>query len=111
MEQNKFPDHTSDLDDVQDENDIDYISDSNSESSLNDYETDSENESDMDIDIQTADNDFTVPDVKANPPKWTEDVESITVPPFHFQGGPTLPDSFSTASNVMEYFKLFLLIH
>ena len=99
--------HNTQLVDVNDENDDEYVSDSNTESTLSNYEIQSEPGSDMDIDFETFDNDFTVPDVKNNPPKWTENVESITVPLFHFNGGPTLPESFNTNSKCLDYFKLF----
>ena len=65
---------------------MEYISDSNSESSISDFEIQSETESDIEIDIQNGTVDFTVPDIRLKPPKSSEKVQSITVPPFHFTG-------------------------
>ena len=87
--------------------DNDSISDINSNSSIGDFQISSDEESDIDIDDETGRVDFTVPDIKANPPKWTEDLQSFIVPPFRFKGGPTLPDTFSDTSVPLEYFKLF----
>ena len=91
---------------------IDYISDSCSESSQSDYDLDlqSDNESSSDIDFgntDTTDIDFSVPDIKANPPNWTDKIESITVPPPKSKGGPTLPAGFSNLSRAVDYFELF----
>ena len=90
---------------------IDYISDSCSESSQSDYDLDlqSDNESSSDIDFgntDTTDIDFSVPDIKANPPNWTDKIESITVPPPKSKGGPTLPAGFSNLSRAVNYFQL-----
>ena len=92
---------------------IDYVSDSCSESSQSDYDLDlqSDNESSSDIDFgntDTTDIDFSVPDIKANPPNWTDKIESITVPPPKSKGGPTLPAGFSNLSCAVDYFQLFL---
>ena len=64
----------------------DYVSDRCSESSQSDYDLDieSHNESSSDIefgDPNTPDLDFPVPDIKVNPPKWTDKIQSITAPP------------------------------
>ena len=77
---------------------IDSISDTNSNSSIGDFQISSDGKSDLDMDIETGTVDFTVPDIKANPPKWTENVQSFIVSPFRFKGGPTSPDTFSKTS-------------
>ena len=41
-----------------------------------------------------------------NPPKWTDKVETINVPPFIFKRRPTLPPNFSDTSHPTNYFKL-----
>ena len=48
----------------------DYVSDSNSESSESDYELQSNEESDLDLDSvpKNGNIDFTVPDIKSDPP-------------------------------------------
>ena len=88
---------------------MDYVSDSNSESSQSDYELNSGDESedeDLDDHVQLTDN--TVPDINRTPPAWTDKLQSITVPPFHFKGGPTLPDNFDqNTTHPIDYFKLF----
>ena len=87
----------------------DYVSDSNSESSESDYDLYSNEDSDFDSDTDNGTIDFTVPDVKSNPPSWTDDVQTITVPPFKFTGGPTLPRDFNVnTTHPIDYFKLFL---
>ena len=61
----------------------DCISDSNSESSAGDeldYELESDEESNLDIIFDNGNIDYTVPDIKSNPPSWTDQVEHITVP-------------------------------
>ena len=93
---------------------IDYISDSCSESSQSDYDLDlqSDNESSSDIDFgntDTTDIDFSVPNIKANPPNWTDKIECITVPPPKSKGGPTLPAGFSNLLHAVDYFQLFFL--
>ena len=88
----------------------DYVSDSNSESSESDHELHSNEESDLDLD-SVPDNgniNFTVPDIKSNPPSWTDDLQSITVPPFKFIGGFRLPHDFNVnTTRPIDYFKLF----
>ena len=86
---------------------IDSISDINSNSSIGDFQISSDEESDLDMDDETGRMEFTVPDIKAYPPKWTENLQTFIVPPFRFKGGPTLPDTFSDTSVPLEYFKLF----
>ena len=64
--------------------------------------------SDMDIgQDQNLDVDFLVPDIKANPPKWTDRIESITVPPSKSKGGPKLPTTFPDTAQPVDYFQLF----
>ena len=85
----------------------DYVSDSNSESSESDYDLYSNEDSDFDSDTENGTIDFTVPDMKSNPPSWTDDVQTITVPPFKFTGGPTLPHDFNVNTTCpIDYFKL-----
>ena len=88
---------------------MDYVSDSNSESSQSDYELNSGDESeDQDLadDVQITDD--TVPDINRTPPAWTDKIQSITVPPFRFKGGPTLPDNCDqNTTRPIDYFKLF----
>ena len=101
------------MDTVSNGNDeIDYISDSCSDSSQSDYDLDlqSDNESSSDIDFgntNTTDLDFSVPDIKANPPNWTHKIESISVPPPKNKGGPTLPAAYSNLLRAVDYFQLF----
>ena len=88
----------------------DYVSDSNSESSESDYELQSNEESDLDLDSvpENGNIDFTVLDIKSDPPSWMEHVQSITVPPFKFTGGPRLPPDFNVNTTCpIDYFKLF----
>ena len=88
----------------------DYVSDSNSESSECDYELQLNEESDLDLDSvpQNGNIDFTIHDIKSDPPSWTDDVQSITVPLFKFTGGPRLPPDFNVnATHPIDYFKLF----
>ena len=55
-------------------------SDSGSISSDYDFNSDSDSET-LDVTGNVANNlDFTVPDVKANPPDWTQDLEPVDVP-------------------------------
>ena len=66
-----------------DEND--YISDSNSESSLSEHSMQSEEDVMSDTEPEnTAYNniDVPIPIVKANPPSWMEDLQGINVPAF-----------------------------
>ena len=88
---------------------MDYVSDSNSESSQSDYELNCGDESeDQDLadDVQITDD--TVPDINRTPPAWTDKIQFITVPPFRFKGGPTLPDNFDqNTTRPIDYFKLF----
>ena len=95
---------------------IDYVSDSYSESSQSDYDLDlqSDNESSSDIDFgntNTTDVDFSVPDIKANPPNWTDKIESITVPPPKNKGGLTLPAGLVTFQVQLIISSFFLKIH
>ena len=88
---------------------MDYVSDSNTESSQSDYELNSGDESE-DADIVSLDNDAddTVPDIDITPPSWTDKVEPITVLQFWFKRGPTLPDDFNlNTTQPIDYFKLF----
>ena len=92
--------------------DSDSPSETNSNSSINDFEISSGSDSDLDMElghdhVEHA-VDFTVPDIKANPPQWTENVQSFVVPPFRFKGGPTLPETFSYTSLPLDYLKLFV---
>ena len=87
--------------------DIETESESDSQSTLSNFEILSEPEDDMEVDPERGNFDFSVPDIKAHPPKWTDDIHNFTVPPFLFTGGPTLPDSFSNSSTPSNYFKLF----
>ena len=82
---------------------------SNSGSISSDYDLNSDSDAET---VDVADNgdrnpEFSVPDVKANPPDWTEDLEGIDVPEFQKIGGPRLPNYFGDNSNPMAYFKLF----
>ena len=92
--------------------DSDSPSETNSNSSINDFEISSGSDSDLHMElghdhVEHA-VDFTVPDIKANPPQWTENVQSFVVPPFRFKGGPTLPETFSNTSLPLDYLKLFV---
>ena len=78
-----------DIDAPNDDQVNDCISDSNSESSQGDYELKSDEEFDFDIVVDNGNIDYTVLDIKSNPPSWTDQVEHITVPQFKFKGGPT----------------------
>ena len=66
------------------ENDDDYISDSNSESSFSDISIHLEDAlSDNDQDTSPYINDdVPVPNVKLNPPSWTETLQGVYVPEF-----------------------------
>ena len=100
-----------DIDESNNDQVNDYISDSNSESSAGDeldYELQSDEESDLDIVFDNGNIDYTVPDIKSNPPSWTDQVQQITVPQFKFKGGPTLPGDFDVnTTRPIDYFKLF----
>ena len=88
----------------------DYVSDSFSESSQSDYNLDSKDSEASDMDIGQPDHvdlDFLVPDIKSNPPNWTDKIQNITVPPPKSKGGPKLPDTFSDTSCAIDYFQLF----
>ena len=90
----------------------DYVSDSYSESNQSDYDIDSEsdNDSSSDIDLEyqpTNTLDFCVPNIKKNPPVWTDKVETITVPSPKNKGGPNLPSNFGDESHAIDYFQLF----
>ena len=86
----------------------DYVSDSNSESSESDYDLYSNEDSDFNSDTDNGTIDLTVLDVKSNPPSWTDDVQTITIPPVKFTGGPTLPCDFNVnTTRPIDYFKLF----
>ena len=94
----------------------DYVSDSCRESSQSDYDLDikSHNESALDIefgDPNTCNLDLSVPDIKANPPKWTDKIQSITVPPPKNKGRPKLEPTFGDQLWAVDYFQLFLMIH
>ena len=94
----------------------DYVSDSCSESSQSDYDLDikSHNKSALNIefgDPNTCDLDFSVPDIKANPPKWIDNIQSITVPPPKNKGRPKLEPTFGDQLQAVDYFQLFLMIH
>ena len=82
------------------------------------YELQLNEESDLDLDSvpKNGNIDFTVPDIKSDPPSWTEHVQSITVPPFKFMGAPRLPPDFNVnTTRPIDYFKLFftdaLILH
>ena len=91
--------------------DDDYVSDSNSSSILSgvsDDDHDMHSDNNDDDDESSNDNfDDTVPDLKASPPKWTEDIQGFDLPHFRLQSGPSLPDDFSDNSHPADYFKLF----
>ena len=90
----------------------DYVSDSNSESSESDYELQLNEESDLDLDSvpENRNIDFTVLDIKSDPPSWMDDAQSITVPLFKFIGGPRLPPDFNVnTTHTIDYFKLFFI--
>ena len=91
-----------------DEND--YISDSNSESSFSELSMQSEEDvmSDTEPDNAVYNNiDVPIPNVKANPPSWTENLQGFDVPAFQRTSGPSLPEDFSDTAHPAEYFKLF----
>ena len=98
-----------DLESEQFDDQMDYVSDSNSESSEGDYELNSSEESeDSDIVTSGNDSDDTVPDIDLTLPSWTDKVEPNTVPQFQFKGGPMLPDDFNVNTTCpIDYFKLF----
>ena len=98
-----------DTDETIENDNIDYVSDSCSESSHGNYNIESdEDTSDMDIGQgDDLDIDFSVPDVKANPPKWTDNIQTITVPIPKSKGGPLLPSEFGETSRPVDYFQLF----
>ena len=76
----------------------DYISGSNSESSFSEHSMHSEEEvmSDTEPDNTAYNNsDVPIPNVKANPPSWTEDLQGVDVPAFQHTSGPSLPEDFS----------------
>ena len=91
------------------ENDDDYISDSNSESSFSDISLHSEDAlSDNDQNTSPYINDdVPVPNVKLNPPSWTETLQGVDVPEFQWSTGSCLPEHFSDTSHPVDYFKLF----
>ena len=101
------------MDMVNDGNDdIDYVSDSCSESSQSDYDLDLQSDNELSSDIEFGDTnpnylDFSVPDIKASPPNWTDKIESITVSAPKNKGGPKLPATFSDVSCAVNYFQLF----
>ena len=75
-----------DLESEQFDDQMDYVSDSNSESSEGDCELNSSEESeDSDTVTSGNDSDDTVPDIDITPPSWTDKVEPNTVPQFQFQ--------------------------
>ena len=51
--------------------------------------------------------DVPIPNVKANPPSWTENLQGFDVPAFQRASGPSLPEDFSDTAHPDEYFKLF----
>ena len=65
---------------------ISYVSDSCSELSQSDYDLDFESHDELnsDIDLGCPNNtavDFSVPDIKAMPPKLSDQIDTITLPP------------------------------
>ena len=65
--------------------DNDYISDSNSESSFSEHSMQSEENVMSDTEPDNAvynDIDVPIPNVKANPPSWTENLQGFNVPAF-----------------------------
>ena len=103
-------DHSDQDDPLEHGNDILSESESESGSTISNFEilSDQEiDEMDIELDEETRNIDFSVPDIKANPPKWTADLQSFTVPPFCFTSGPRLPDSFNNTSKPINYFKFF----
>ena len=98
-----------DLESEQFDDQMDYVSDSNSESSEGDYELNSsEKLEDSNTVTSGNESDDTVLDIDITPPSWTDKVEPITVPQFRFKGGPTLPDDFNVnTTRPIDYFKLF----
>ena len=102
------------MDPVNDSNDEnnDYVSNSCSKSSQSDYDIDSESDNDSLSDIAlgyqlTTTLEFSVPNIKKNPPVWTDKVETITVPLPKNKGGPNLPSNFGDESCAIDYFQLF----
>ena len=94
----------------EDNDNNDYISDSCSESSQSDYNIESDDSEMSDMDIGQPDHvdvDFSVPDIKANPPKWTDSIQNITIPPPKSKGGPKLHPTFGDTSHTVDYFQLF----
>ena len=87
-----------------------YISDSNSESSFSEHSMQSEEDVMSDTEPDNAvynNNDVPIPNVKANPPSWTENLQGFDVPAFQQTSGPSLPEDFSDTAHPAEYFKLF----
>ena len=94
----------------EDNDNNEYISDSCNESSQSDYHIESDDSEMSDMDIgqdEHVDVNFSVPDIKANPPKWTDRIENITVPPPKSKGGPKLPATFPDTAQPVDYFQLF----
>ena len=100
-----------DRENFEDKDNNDYVSDSCSESSQSDYDIESDHSEMSDMDIRQPDHvdvDFSIPDIKANLPKWTDSIQSITVPPPKSKGGPKLPATFPTDTAwAVDYFELF----
>ena len=91
-----------------DENDS--ISDSNSESSFSEHSVQSEEDVMSDTEPDNAvynDIDLPIPNVKANPPLWTENLQDFNVPAFQCTSRPSLPEDFSDTAHPTECFKLF----
>ena len=85
-----------------------------SESSQSDYHIESDDSEMCDMDIgqdQHLDVDFLVPDIKANPPKWTDRIESITVPPPKSKGGQNCLLHFLTLHSLLIIFNFSSQIH
>ena len=77
----------------EDNDNNDYVSDSCSESSQSDFDIESDHSE--------------MSDIKANPLKWTDNIQSITVPPPNSKGGLKLPSAFPDTSPAVDYFQLF----
>ena len=96
-------------------NNRNYSSDESSLSSESDDEIDTDNnssssdrdESDDNVDIDNVDP-SDVPDLRANPIDWTEDLSDIYVPAFNRPSGPNLPADWNPKSTPLDYFKLFM---
>ena len=91
----------------------DYISDSNSESSFSEHSMQSEEDVMSDTEPDNAvynDIDVPIPNVKANPPSWTKNLQGFDVPAFQRTSGPSLPEDFSDTAHPAEYFKLFFTV-